>query len=173
MTRLGLVLLLGLGLGSPAAVEAQQRGGSDDARRAAVQARRDSLEAEVVQRFLARLTRDLQLDAAQRAETERVLKRSSERRRALTREAGELRSRLHRALRSESTTDVEFQRLLADHETLRTREHDLWRQDQAELAAVLRPRQRVQFIVTWAHFQDTMREIMSQRPGDRQRPLPQ
>jgi Spy/CpxP family protein refolding chaperone len=166
-----MLLLIALLLVSPAVLEAQ-RTGSDDARRAAMQARRDSLENEVMQRFIERLTKDLRLDADQRAQTERVMKRSGVRRSELMRRSGELRGRLHRALRTETTTDAEFQRLLADHDALRAQEHDLWRQDQNELAAVLTARQRVQFIVSWAHFQETMREIMSQRSRE-QMPLPQ
>lgn len=165
-----MLLLIALLLVSPVALQAQ-RTGSDDARRAAMQARRDSLENEVMQKFIERLAKDLRLDADQRAQTERVMKRSGIRRSELMRRSGELRGRLHRALRSETTTDAEFQRLLADHDALRAQEHDLWRQDQNELAAVLTARQRVQFIISWAHFQETMREIMSQRSRE-QRPLP-
>ena len=151
----------------PGSLEAQR---TDEGRRAAMQARRDSLETEVARKFMERLTRDLRLDTDQRVRVERVMARSSTRRSELTRRSGELRGRLHRALRSETTTEAEFQQLLTDHEALRAQEHDLWRQDQQELSAVLTARQRVQFIISWAHFQATMREIMSQRP--REQPSP-
>jgi Spy/CpxP family protein refolding chaperone len=152
---------------SPAALAAQ-RTGSDADRRAALQARRDSLENEVARKFMERLTTDLKLDSDQRARVENVMKRSGMRRSELTRRSTALRGRLHRALRSDTTTAAEFQQLLVDHEALRAAEHDLWRQDQEELAAVLTPRQRVQFIISWAHFQETMREIMSQRRREQQ-----
>jgi hypothetical protein len=166
MRALGAALLLTVTLAVlPAGLHAQ-RTQPDAARRAAEQARRDSLEAEISQKFLERLTRDLRLDADQRTRVERIMEGSGQRRRDLMQASLELRGRMHRALRSSTTTDAEFMRLLGDHETLRGREHELWRRDQDELAAVLSARQRVQFIISWAGFQETMREILSQRRQD-------
>jgi hypothetical protein len=158
--RLSTLLISGLLFAMPATLAAQQ---GDSARRAQMEARRDSLEREIVQKFVVRLTRDLRLDAEQRAQTERILTENGVRRRELMNQAGALRGRMFRATRAESTADTEFTRLLTEHEALRAREHDLWRREQEELARVLSPRQRVQFVTAWAHFQEEMREILSRR----------
>jgi hypothetical protein len=162
MKRLLIGVLTMLAL-APTAARAQQ---SDQSRRAELAARRDSLEAEVVRKFVRHLARDLELTEAQREQTERVLRESGLQRHALSRSSWQLRRRLDQAARDSTTADAEFIRLLAEYETLRTREHDLWRRDQVELSRVLDPRQRTQFLLAWARFQDDMREIISRRMRD-------
>ena len=151
----------------PAAASAQQQGGGshrmDPARRAAEQARRDSLEVEIVQKFITDLTRELQLDATQRGQVEQVLKESGARRRELMRSSGQLRGRMRAALRDGNTADAEFVKLLGEYDQLRVREHDLWRRDQDELARFLSPRQRTHFLIHWARFQERVRDIIEQR----------
>jgi len=165
--RLILSLLLLLATMVPVAAQAQ----SSDARRAAAEARRDSLENEVRRKLMERLDRDLKLQPEQRVQVERALREGSARRHDLLRASSELRGRMFRALRSNTTTDAEFARLLTDSEALRQREHALWDQDQQALARILDPRQRVQFLITWAYFQDDMREILTRgRDGDRRHP---
>jgi Spy/CpxP family protein refolding chaperone len=157
--RRTLILAFGLLL-APAAAMAQQSS-PDPARRAAMEARRDSLEAEILNRFVEQLTEELKLDASQRARTERSLRMGAHRRRELMRASGELRGEIIRALRNSSTTDAEFNRLLTQQETLRQREHELWTREQDELARILTPRQRAQFVIQWARFQDNVREILA------------
>jgi Spy/CpxP family protein refolding chaperone len=152
-----LVMLL-----APGALHAQQ-GPPDAARRAAMEARRDSLENEIMQRFLASLDGELGLEAEQRARLDRALRDGAVRRRELMRSTGELRGRLHRATRAAGTTDGEFNRLLAEHETLRQRENEIWRREQEELARLLTPRQRAQFLMHWVRFQDDVRDIIMQQ----------
>jgi hypothetical protein len=159
MKRLVIAAVLLL---APVAGHAQQTG-TDQERRAAFEARRDSLEAEVVQKFVRRLGRELKLSATQQAQTEQVLRQSGLQRRELSRASMQLRGSIYRAARRDDTPDAEFIRLLGEHETLRVREHDLWRRDQEQLARILNPRQRAQFILSWAHFQDDMRDILSRR----------
>lgn len=158
--RIALALVM---MAAAFATPAQAQRDSDE-RRAALQAYRDSLEAEVVQKFVGRLSRDLRLNSGQRATVEQVIRSGADRRRELTRASRELHSRLIRAVRSDDTSSDEFQRLLASHEVLRRREHDSWTQDQLQLAAVLSPRQQAHFLLSWTHFQETLREIMSRRP---------
>jgi Spy/CpxP family protein refolding chaperone len=160
------VALMVLLLLAPYAAHAQQSG-PDPTRRAALEARRDSLESALMQRFIDQLTRELRLDTDQRNQTERIMRDGGAQRRELMRSSGELRARLHRALRSNSTTDAEFTRLVAEQEALRQRESELWRREQDELARVLTPRQRVHFLVQYARFHDHVREILAQqmRPG--------
>jgi Spy/CpxP family protein refolding chaperone len=146
----------------PATAQAQQPG-SDPVRRAAMEARRDSLEAEIMNRFMTLLNRELRLDADQRARTERTLRAGADRRRDLMRASAELRGELHRALRSNATSDADFVRLLTEHETLRQRESELWRREQDELARILTPRQRAHFVVQWARFQESIRDIVIQQ----------
>lgn len=157
MRRMMIVLALLL---APVAVQAQQ---SDAERRAALQARRDSLEVEIVQKFVRRLSDDVGLSAAQHRDVEGVLQEIGVQRRELSRASSRLRVDIYRAARNSETTDAEFVRLLAEHEALRTREHDLWRREQENLARILTPRQRARFLLAWAHFQDDMRDILSRR----------
>jgi hypothetical protein len=164
---IGVLLLLSV---TPSLLAAQTP--DDQARRARIEARRDSLEREVVQKFVDRLTRELRLDADQRTQTERVLASSGVQRRELMRASGALRGRIVRAVRAETTSDADFARLLTDHEALRAREHDLWRREQEELSRILTTRQRVQFIMMWAHFQDEMRDILSRRMREQAQPRP-
>ena len=163
MKRAALSLLFLLFV--PALADAQQAGPSrrDPARRAAEQAKRDSLEVEIVQKFIGDLTRELKLDATQRAEVERVLKESGARRRELMRMSGQLRGRMRAALRDENTADTDFATMLAEYDQMRAREHDLWRRDQEELARFLTPRQRTQFLIHWANFQERVRDIIERR----------
>jgi Spy/CpxP family protein refolding chaperone len=160
--RRALTLAAVLALLVPAGLAAQQSS-PDAARRAAMEARRDSLEAEVMNRFVDQLTRELRLDADQKTRTERALRMGAHRRRELMRATGELRGEIVRALRNPATTDAEFNRLLTQQETLRQREHDLWTREQDELARILNPRQRAHFVVQWARFQDSVRDIVSQQ----------
>ena len=147
---------------APLAVQAQQRQ-SREAERAAYQARRDSLEREIVTKFIHQLTRDLRLDDNQRAQTEQVLRESGLRRRELVNASRTLRSRMYHAARESGTADAEFARMLNEFEVLRQREHDLWNQEQSELARIYSPRQRVQFVLAWTRFQELLREIISDR----------
>lgn len=161
MKRLVLAIAMMLAV-APSAGWAQQSP-PDPARRAALEARRDSLEAEILNRFVEQLTRELRLDADQKQRTERTLRIGAHRRRELMRASGELRGEMIRALRSSTTTDAEFTRLLAQQESLRLRENDLWTREQDELARILNPRQRAQFVLQWARFQDNVREIVAQQ----------
>jgi hypothetical protein len=166
--RTGLILLFLLLL--PFAANAQQtsataggRHGGDPAKRAAEQAKRDSLELEIAKKFMTQLTRDLKLDATQRSHVERVLQESGVRKKELARATSELRGRMSRAANDKNTADPDFQKLLAEYEQLRVREHDVWRRDQEELARFLTPRQRVQFLAHWARFQESVKEIADQK----------
>jgi Spy/CpxP family protein refolding chaperone len=162
-----LVLLL-----VPLATQAQQSS-PDPSRRAAMEARRDSLEAAILQRFVEQLTRELRLDDEQQKQVDRVLREGAVQRRQLMQASGDLRGRLHRALRNSGTADADFTRLVAEHELLRQREVELWRREQDELARVLTPRQRAHFLVQWVRFQDNVRDIIMQHmrsgSGERQR----
>ncbi|HEX6134174.1 MAG TPA: Spy/CpxP family protein refolding chaperone [Longimicrobiales bacterium] len=163
--RRALIALMAAACIVPAAAHAQQTG-SEQERRAREQARRDSLETEIVHRFVRRLSRDLELSDQQRSQIEDVLRESGRNRRELSRASGALRGQIYRATRNSSTPDADFTRLLSEYETLRGREHDLWRREQQQLSAVLSPRQRAQFFMAWARFQDEMREIIARRMRD-------
>ncbi|HUF50315.1 MAG TPA: hypothetical protein VMN60_05745 [Longimicrobiales bacterium] len=167
MRRILTAVLLSLVL-VPASAQAQQTRQQQQraptaAERAAYAARRDSLEREIVNKFVDRLTRELRLNAEQRGHTERVLRESGDRRRELISASRELRTRMYRAARESATTDADFSRLLTEFEMLRVREHNLWQREQDELARLYSPRQRVQFVVSWTQFQESLREILSDR----------
>jgi Spy/CpxP family protein refolding chaperone len=163
-----LIVLVLLAL-LPAAASAQQtqqrppQRAPTAAERAAYEARRDSLETEIVNKFIDQLTRELKLDAEQRTQTQRVLRESGLRRRELANATRELRGRMSRAGREPATTEADFNRLLMEFENLRGREHSLWQREQEELARIYSPRQRVQFVDRWTRFQESLREILSDR----------
>jgi hypothetical protein len=167
--RLGIFVLLAL---LPAAASAQQqqqqqqrppRQPPTPAQIAAYEARRDSLETEIVNKFIDQLTRELKLDAEQRTQTQRVMRASGVRRRELSNMTRELRGRMSHASRNPATTEADLNRLLMEFENLRGREHSLWQREQEELARIYSPRQRVQFVVRWADYQESLREILSDR----------
>jgi hypothetical protein len=160
--RRALFLTAALAVMAPVGLAAQQSS-PDQTRRAALEARRDSLEAEVMNRFVEQLTRELRLDAEQKTRTERALRMGAHRRRELMRTTSELRGEIVRALRNSATTDAEFNRLLAQQEMLRQREQDLWTREQDDLARILNPRQRAHFVVQWARFQENVRDIVAQQ----------
>lgn len=160
-TALMVAALVAMWSAGPASVHGQQRG--DAGRRAELEARRDSLESELLSRFVGQLSRELSLTAEQTSGTDRILRAGAEQRRVLMRESGALRGRLVRALREAGTTDAEFTSLLNEHEALRRREDELWRAEQDSLARVLSPRQRTQFVIQWVRFQEQVRTIISQQ----------
>jgi chromosome segregation ATPase len=150
-------LLLAL---APAALGAQQAGSADASRRAVLEARRDSLENQIMARFIQQLREELHLDRRQVTQAERVMRDGAGRRRDLMRASSDLRSRMHRAVRDRTTTDATFAGLLAEHEALRQRENDVWRAEQDELGRIFSPRQQTQFLMLWARFQDEVRDII-------------
>ena len=163
MKRLMILMLLALLPAAARAQDRQQRQPPTPAQIAAYEARRDSLENDIVNKFIDQLTRELKLDAEQRAQTQRVLRESGARRRELSTATRELRTRMSHAGRQPATTEADFNRLLLEFENLRGREHSLWQREQEELARVYSPRQRVQFVVAWTRFQEQLREILSDR----------
>jgi len=164
-TRLALVAALAALPVLPPAVPAQQPWRADT--------RRERLEAEVLSRFVNRAARDLELDADGRARLESVLRASAERRRAIAQEARSLRQELDRTLRDPATPDGEFESLLDRLAALRTRELELWHDEQRALAGVLTPRQRARFLVLAARFQERVRELRRGNAGQPTGPPPQ
>ena len=164
-TRLALVAALAALPVLPPAVPAQQPWRADP--------RRERLEAEVLSRFVNRAARDLELDADGQARLESVLRASAERRRAIAQEARSLRQELDRTLRDPATPDGEFESLLDRLAALRTRELELWHDEQRALAGVLTPRQRARFLVLAARFQERVRELRRGNAGQPTGPPPQ
>lgn len=161
-TRFVLAAALAASLVLPGAAAAQQQWRADP--------RRERLETEVLERFVDRAARELALDADGRDRLGRVLRASAEQRRAIAEESRRLRQELARALREPSTSDGEFERLLDELAALRERELGQWRDEQRALADVLDPRQRAQFLVLAARFQDRVRDV--RRRGGGQPPGP-
>ena len=156
-----LIILCGALLLAPASLVGQQT--TEQQRREQERAKRDSLENEIVQRFVRRLSDDLQLTDAQIQQVQQVLLNVGVERRELSRASSTLRNQIYRAVRDSATADAQFVRLLAEYDVLRTREHELWRREQSQLAAILSPRQRAHFFIAWARFQDDLREIIWRR----------
>lgn len=124
---------------------------------------RAQLESRVMQRFLEQSGREIGLDANEHARVQRWLQDSQARRRELNDEAAVIRQRLLDAVRDPNTSDAQFERVLNDVNQLREREHEMWKQDQQQLATLLPPRKRAQFVVRYLRLQDTIRDIIQQR----------
>ncbi|MGH7502990.1 MAG: periplasmic heavy metal sensor [Longimicrobiales bacterium] len=124
---------------------------------------RSQLEARVYQRFLEQSGRELGLSSDERSRLRTWLQDSQGKRRELTDHAEAIRRRLLQAVANPQTTDAEFESVLADLNELRDREHDLWRSDQHELAELLPPRKRAQFVVRLLRLQDAVRDLIQQR----------
>lgn len=131
------------------------------------QGHRAALEAQVLQRFMDRVSERLQLDPEQRGQLEQVLRDNEVQRRALQRDATTLRRDLADAVRNPDTKPGEFDRLLGRMADLRVRDAKLWRDEQSALAHVLSPRQRAEFIGLRLQFYEMVQRLRRQRgmPG--------
>jgi hypothetical protein len=154
---------LTLALCLPAAGAAQLRPGLRN--QAAVADRRDALEAQIVQRLVARAGDAMRLGAPGRRRLAALLENSNAERRGLARQAIAVRRQLAQAVRDPSTSDGDFTRLVRELMRLRAREHELWQQDEKQLETLLTPRQHAQFLLHWARFQDEIRDILARRAG--------
>jgi Spy/CpxP family protein refolding chaperone len=165
LTRLGLAvcLLLPSGLAAQRPAPARERPASAQ-RAEAPAARRQLLQQEVVERFLQRVSNRLGLDEAQRRQLVQVVRMHDAQRRELTRQARQLRQDLVRAANDASTPPGELDRVLARMGELRQRDLQLWRAEQADLARVLTPRQRAQFMVLRLDFFEMVQRAR-QAPG--------
>ena len=155
-----LALLLALAMMTPLTLSAQNP---------QMNARRQMLQGEIVQRFMERATIELGLDQPTRARLAQQLRRSGEQRRALAQSTTQLRLRMLAASRDSSTSDGQFRQLLSDMTSLRQKEEDLWKSDQDELARILTPRQHARFVFMWLRFNEQIREMALQ--GRRGPPL--
>ena len=127
---------------------------------------RSQLEARVYQRFLEQSGREIGLSSDERSGLQSWLQDSQDQRRNLSDQAAAIRERLLRAVANPETPDAEFEQILGDLNNLRNREHDLWQRDQRELAELLPPRKRAQFVVRFLRLQDAVRDLIQQRdPG--------
>jgi hypothetical protein len=134
------------------------------------QQRRLALEAQIFNRFMNKVSTDMQLDATGRGRLEQHLRQSGQQRRALAQRSAELRRSLVRAVRDPATPDAEIDRILTEFNQLRAREEALWSQDQEALSRLLNPRQRAVFMLQWMQFNERLRDLMQQRPAGRNSP---
>jgi hypothetical protein len=128
-------------------------------------AKRDALEAQVLNRFLTRAGDEVGHDAAQRTRVGEIVRASGMRRRALNDRSVELHRRFQVAIRTADTPPATFSRLLADHQALRTEEQQIGESEQVELKKILTPRQQAHFLMLWIRLQENARAIQAQRPG--------
>ena len=133
-------------------------------------AERQRLEAEVFDRFMNKVSRDLQLDAPARTRLERHVRETGQQRRMLARQSVELRRRLNQAVQDSTTGDAQITGLLNELEQLRARENELWKSDQDALGRMLTPRQRAVFTLQFMVLNERIRDLVQQRqppPGGR------
>jgi hypothetical protein len=149
---------------APSQLDAQV-GGRAGNRLQGAQARRMQLQHQVVQRFVDQSSRELGLSAEQRGRIGQILLANNNRRQELFEQGVQLRMRLAQGLRNPNTTDDELNRIMNEMVELREREHQMWRQEQQELAATLPPRQRAQLTMRLLRLQERIRQMIDERPG--------
>ena len=125
--------------------------------------RRQMLQQRVIARFMDRVSLRLGLDPGERQRLEQVLRSDEAERRGLAREARDVRLQLVRAAADAGTPDREFDRLLGRMGDLRARDLELWRREQSQLATVLTPRQRAQFMAMRLEFLEMVQRARSAR----------
>ncbi len=125
--------------------------------------RRQQLQQQVFARFMDRAQQRLGLSAAERQRLEQVVRANEVQRRELAREARQVRQQLNVAARDPNTPQAEYDRLLAQVAELRQRDLALWREEQAQLATVLNPRQRAQFMAMRMEFAEMVQRMRQQR----------
>lgn len=124
---------------------------------------RQQLEAQVVERFLDHVTRELQLTPGGRTRLEQHLRQTAPRRRELAEQTAQLRMNMMRATRDPATSEADFTRMIAEMTRLREMEEQVWKADQEALSRLLTPRQHAQFIMMWMRFNEQIRRVGSRR----------
>jgi len=128
--------------------------------------RRQQLQQQVFARFMDRAAQRLGLAPADRQRLEQVIRTNDVQRRQLAREARTVRQELAAASRDPATPQGEYARLLDEMSDLRGRDLALWRGEQAQLATVLTPRQRAQFMAMRLEFYELVQRMRERRaPG--------
>jgi len=125
---------------------------------------RIALERQIVRRFVEQSGREMGLDAEQRTRLETILRAGNDRRRDLAARGVELRRRLMLAIRAPDTPDTTFTNILESIDRLREEENAQWRADQDSIRYMFSPRQRALFTAGWLRLQETIRDVISQRP---------
>ncbi len=158
---------------APAALRAQQPGpfSAERPRRApgarqlprGAALRRQQLQQQIFARFMDRAQQRLGLSEADRQRLEQVIRQNEVQRRALAREARQVRQQLAAAGRDPNTPQGEYDRLLSRVAELRERDLALWRNEQEQLATVLTPRQRAQFMAMRMEFAELVQRMRQRR----------
>lgn len=175
----GVFALIALPLFPPAMASAQQRPLSQqrsvqqrplapralpDRASPVAAARRDSLEARVIRRFVERAGGEMALDATQRRRLDEVLQATADRRRLVNQRSADLQRRMNQAVRRPATPAAVFDRLLQEQRTLRVEHQRILDQEQDALGEFLTPRQRAHFQTLWVRLQQDARQIQAQQP---------
>jgi Spy/CpxP family protein refolding chaperone len=126
--------------------------------------RRDSLEAQVFNRFVDKISTDLRLDAGSRQRLTQHLEQTGQQRRQLAQQTVQMRRQLLNATRDSTVAEADVERLLTRFQQLRSQELELWSRENAALSQILTPRQRAAFMIEFMQFNERIRELVQQRP---------
>ena len=153
-----------LALALPATALAQEDA-TPAPRRAPTPAQHEEMRERVRMRFLDMAAERLELDATQRTQLASVLEQHHETRREIAEEGMRLRHEAADLLGTESPDGARAEQILDDLARLRERELDLWRAEQAALADLLTPTQRLELMAMQARFGERVRDIRAQHAG--------
>ncbi len=151
----------------PFSVERPLRGPGARQGPGAAALRRQQLQQQVAARFMDRAQQRLGLSPADRQRLEQVIRANEVQRRELAREARQVRRQLVLATHDSTTPPAAYDRLLARVAELRQRDLALWQSEQAQLATVLTPRQRAQFMAMRLEFAELVQRMRQQRAAAR------
>lgn len=150
------IVILALLVG-PGALPAQGHGPDRD--------RREALERQVRTRFMEQIAGRLELTAEQQGRVRETLDEGAAARRALAAESRSLRMDLMQAVRDEDAPMSRFEEILDRLESVREREREIERREEAALAEILDPRQRVMFLMMRMQLNDRIRQMRGVGPG--------
>ncbi len=124
-----------------------------------MQGERARLQQRIHARFMEVLVQRLQLDDHQRDRVSEILQNDMQARMDLARKSMQARHRLAVATADTSTAPATLQALLNEMDSLRQQETALAAREDSALATVLTPRQRAEFIMLRARFNERVRQI--------------
>lgn len=163
--RYAIALVVLLALPMPVAAQrAGRAGGPPGMGQGAQMRKRVTLERQIVRRFVEQSGQEMGLSAQQRNRLETILRAGNDRRRDLAERGVELRRSLMMSIRNPDTPDSTFVRILDSIEQLRDQENAQWKADQDSIQDMFSPRQRALFTAGWLRLQETIRDVISQRP---------
>lgn len=125
---------------------------------------REEMRQRIEMRFLDMAAQRLELDANQRTRLGAVMQHAAAERRSIAEEGMQLRREAADLLRAGGGDGARAEHILTELTRLRERELELWRREQQDLAGVLTPVQRLEWMAMRARFTERVRGVRGMGP---------